>query len=62
MTRAQWQATRLVASATSATATAASMLWLREQGELGRALVSVSGLVACVTFLVWFMRRRRGAA
>ncbi|OQQ16112.1 hypothetical protein B0675_02165 [Streptomyces sp. M41(2017)] len=62
MTRAQWQVTRLVASASSATATAVSMLWLREQGELGRSLVALFGLVACVTFVVWFVRRRRGAA
>lgn len=59
MTRAQWQAGRILVCTISAILASAGMLWLREQGDVGRALALALGGAGWLGLAIWFVRRMR---
>ncbi|MFG3170601.1 hypothetical protein [Streptomyces sp. NPDC048200] len=60
MTRAQWQAGRIIVATIAGLATIAGMLWLREQGDLGRGLALALGGAGWLGLAIWITRSRRG--
>ncbi|MET7944257.1 hypothetical protein [Streptomyces sp. NPDC005302] len=59
MTGAQWQAGRITACVVSGLATIAGMLWLREQGDIGRALALALGGAGWLGLAIWYVRSRK---
>lgn len=60
MSRMQWEIRRAIACVTAGVAAAGAMLWLQDQGPVGRALAVAAGWTAWVGLMIWIVRRPRG--